>query len=198
MPVGQNMQDHVLTIAGPFVVDTPESLLLSRAVRVRTVFDFARRMRTGKLYVPNIFRKLKVLQNGTKCTKWVTNLCFSLNNSGALAGTSHSGIGYVSTSVRNDKSWPDIQYTLNSFGIFNGIDDFMARVFNTRPGALNKYLGRYMGREKDANFVGVAMLRPKSVGEITLASRDPFASPIIQPNYFSHKDDMRAMIDGKF
>jgi choline dehydrogenase-like flavoprotein len=103
----------------------------------------------------------------------------------------------VSSSVRNDRSWPDIQYTLNSFGLFGGIDEMLARIFNVKPGAYTKYLGRYLIEEKDANFVAVALLRPKSFGEIRLASRDPFVSPIIQPNYFSHPDDMRAMVDGK-
>jgi choline dehydrogenase-like flavoprotein len=70
-------------------------------------------------------------------------------------------------------------------------------MFNVKLGLLEKYFGRYAIREKDANFVVVANLRPKSFGEIKLASRDPFVNPIIQPNYFSHPGDMKALVEGR-
>jgi choline dehydrogenase-like flavoprotein len=40
------------------------------------------------------------------------------------------------------------------------------------------------------------LLRPKSRGEVTLASSDPFADPLIDPKFLSHPDDMKDMIDG--
>ena len=40
------------------------------------------------------------------------------------------------------------------------------------------------------------LLRPKSRGEVTLESADPFADPLIDPKFLSHPDDMRDMIDG--
>ena len=40
------------------------------------------------------------------------------------------------------------------------------------------------------------LLRPKSRGEVTLESADPFADPQIDPKYLSHPDDVRDMIDG--
>jgi choline dehydrogenase-like flavoprotein len=39
-------------------------------------------------------------------------------------------------------------------------------------------------------------LRPKSRGYIGLKSADPFADPLIRPNYLSHDDDVAAMIAG--
>jgi hypothetical protein len=47
LPVGQNLQDHVLTMFGPFLVDTPESVLLSRVFNWKTVTDFTKKMRSG-------------------------------------------------------------------------------------------------------------------------------------------------------
>ena len=38
-------------------------------------------------------------------------------------------------------------------------------------------------------------LRPKSRGEITLASRDPRKLPRIQPNYLSEREDMQVMVE---
>ena len=40
------------------------------------------------------------------------------------------------------------------------------------------------------------LLRPKSLGEVTLASADPFADPLIDPKFLSHPDDMKDMVDG--
>ena len=40
------------------------------------------------------------------------------------------------------------------------------------------------------------LLRPKSLGEVTLESADPFADPLIDPKFLSHPDDIKDMIDG--
>ena len=40
------------------------------------------------------------------------------------------------------------------------------------------------------------LLRPKSTGEVTLKSSDPFDDPLIDPKFLSHPDDMRVMIEG--
>jgi choline dehydrogenase len=42
----------------------------------------------------------------------------------------------------------------------------------------------------------VCQLRPESRGTITLKSADPFAAPIIQPNYLEATEDRRAMREG--
>jgi len=42
----------------------------------------------------------------------------------------------------------------------------------------------------------VCVLRPLSRGSVTLASADPFAAPLIDPNFFDHPDDMRRLVRG--
>ena len=42
----------------------------------------------------------------------------------------------------------------------------------------------------------VCLLRPKSVGTLSLASADPAAAPNIDPKFFGHPDDLEAMVDG--
>ena len=42
----------------------------------------------------------------------------------------------------------------------------------------------------------VCLLRPKSVGTVKIASKDPDDDPIIDPNYLSHEDDMKVLIKG--
>jgi choline dehydrogenase-like flavoprotein len=42
----------------------------------------------------------------------------------------------------------------------------------------------------------VCLLRPKSRGRVTLASSDPLAAPLIDPNFLADPDDMRRMVQG--
>lgn len=42
----------------------------------------------------------------------------------------------------------------------------------------------------------VCLLRPKSEGSVKLASKDPMAQPLIDPDFLSHRDDMDRMVRG--
>ncbi|MDR3367976.1 choline dehydrogenase [Rhodoferax sp.] len=42
----------------------------------------------------------------------------------------------------------------------------------------------------------VCLLRPKSEGSVRLASKDPMALPLIDPDFLSHRDDMERLIRG--
>lgn len=42
----------------------------------------------------------------------------------------------------------------------------------------------------------ICVLRPKSRGSVQLASKDPFAAPLIDPNFLGDRDDMDRMIKG--
>lgn len=42
----------------------------------------------------------------------------------------------------------------------------------------------------------MCLLRPKSVGEVTLASKDPMAAPLINPRFLEHPDDIEVMVKG--
>lgn len=42
----------------------------------------------------------------------------------------------------------------------------------------------------------VCVLRPKSVGSVTLSGADPLAAPSIDPNFLSHEDDVKTLVAG--
>ena len=42
----------------------------------------------------------------------------------------------------------------------------------------------------------VCLLRPKSIGELTLASKDPMAAPLINPRFLEHPDDVETLLKG--
>jgi choline dehydrogenase len=50
--------------------------------------------------------------------------------------------------------------------------------------------------EKDGFTISVSVTRPASRGEIRLASPDPFAAPIVNPNFLAADADMRTLRDG--
>lgn len=45
--------------------------------------------------------------------------------------------------------------------------------------------------------LGPILSRPKSRGNVTLVTTNPFQAPRITTNYFSHPDDMRVFIRGE-
>jgi choline dehydrogenase len=44
--------------------------------------------------------------------------------------------------------------------------------------------------------VGACLLRPRSRGEVALASADPLARPLIRPRYFTEASDVRVLLEG--
>lgn len=40
------------------------------------------------------------------------------------------------------------------------------------------------------------LLQPKSRGKLSLKSKNPFEKPIIQPNFFSHPEDLDILVKG--
>lgn len=60
------------------------------------------------------------------------------------------------------------------------------------------YRAGYVGMLDDypGMTCGVWQHRPRSSGWVRLASRDPFAAPLVQPNYLAHEDDRRVLLDG--
>jgi choline dehydrogenase-like flavoprotein len=45
-------------------------------------------------------------------------------------------------------------------------------------------------------FVGIALLRPYSIGRVDLASRDPEVAPSIIANFYEHPEDLGRVVDG--
>ncbi len=45
-------------------------------------------------------------------------------------------------------------------------------------------------------FIGISPCRPKSRGSVNIGSPDPFAPPVIEPNYLSEPEDMQGLLAG--
>ncbi|XP_066966830.1 glucose dehydrogenase [FAD, quinone]-like [Macrobrachium rosenbergii] len=99
-----------------------------------------------------------------------------------------------SLAEEGDPHWPDLQYLLISGtpGIDFGI--FISDLIGFRRELFNEYFGPLKGKE--GFCIGPMLTRAKSRGSITLASSNPKVPPNIDPNYFSHPDDVRTFIRG--
>ena len=82
--------------------------------------------------------------------------------------------GFVKTKA--ELATPDVQY----FVMTASYADASKRILDTHPGLT----------------IGVAQLRPKSVGSIHIKANDPYVEPRISPNFLAEKEDQEALIGG--
>lgn len=75
-------------------------------------------------------------------------------------------------------------------------DAELLRNFNFKPEVYEEYLKPQFSDEYQWTMISPAiLLHPKSKGEITLASTDPFEHPLIDPNYLADKEDVQKLIE---
>jgi len=127
---------------------------------------------------------------------------YTSNGTGPLASISTiSSVGFINTNSstpaasKGSADWPDIQFFQMGFGIPKGIGAACAHLANIQPTMVEDYVSGIVGR--DSNTIIQVLVRPKSRGWIGLKGESPFLKPIIQPNYFSNKQDLTAMVEGR-
>jgi len=64
------------------------------------------------------------------------------------------------------------------------------------PPDLQFYVGRGLDQPDRFVTITVSLVRPKSRGDVRLASADPLAAPRIRGNYLSERADVMALLDG--
>ncbi|NJC28025.1 GMC family oxidoreductase [Neolewinella antarctica] len=105
---------------------------------------------------------------------------YHLQKTGFLNIGPLEAVAYGSSSLSPDRV--DYQFQFSSFHMGDGYEtDF--HDYRTFP------------QNEDGYSILPSLLRPKSRGHLSIASIDPLAAPVIQPNFFSHEDDRRVMID---
>jgi len=125
-------------------------------------------------------------------TQTIENLAeYFINGSGPLTLSDYSVTIFQSSFV-NETDWPDVQLGIMqsspaanpSSGLRTGI----------RPDIWDQFYGPYRNRTQFS--VSVMLLRPKSRGNIRLASTNPLTKPLINPNYFAEPQDLSIIIEG--
>ena len=125
-------------------------------------------------------------------------LNYTINSSGPLASLGGcEGLAWVKTKYA-DKTvdWPDIEFHFVSGTPASDSGTSIQYNNGIRPDIWESYYKPVMDR--DMWQVIPMLLRPKSRGTIRLASSDPYASPLIDPQYFTDKDDLdlKTVIEG--
>ncbi|XP_076249226.1 glucose dehydrogenase [FAD, quinone]-like [Calliopsis andreniformis] len=120
---------------------------------------------------------------------------YVLHEKGPLTSPGIEGLAFVNTKYA-DKSgdYPDVQYhfapsSVNSDGgdQIKKILGLRDRVYNTMYKPLN---------QAETWSILPLLLRPKSSGWVRLKSKNPLVSPDINPNYFTHKEDVDVLVEG--
>ena len=80
-------------------------------------------------------------------------------------------------------------------GSFTGdVSGFLRNVFGITKEFHHKVFGNVMGQH--AFTVAPVLMRPKSRGRVFLKTANPFHWPHLQPNFYSHKDDIVILREG--
>ncbi|XP_074596379.1 L-sorbose 1-dehydrogenase-like [Brevipalpus obovatus] len=110
---------------------------------------------------------------------------YTTNKTGFMSSTGTTIQGYLRTKYAKD-SRPDIQ-------IHQTISTPKAFSFNLKDSVTNEYISRHVG--EDILTLLAILVRPQSKGRIELQSANPLDPPRIDPNVFSHPDDMKTMVE---
>ncbi len=159
LPVGQNLQDHLLVMANLEIGDSAERLTA---------------------------HPLQALIPANHFEYWT-------NGTGPLSNNNLGVNAIFHSSVNEDPSRPDLQFHVVPFNYGADFGLVATEVMNYNA-TVWKHV--FEGRMDKGFSIFPSLLRPKSRGNITLASRYIHDAPIIDPQYLTHDDDIRLLVDG--
>ena len=104
------------------------------------------------------------------------------------------GLGFISTKFANQTDdWPDVEiHFIPSCPSSDG-GEAVRKAMGMRDEVFDRAYNPHL--YDDAYSYYPVLLRPKSRGHIRLRSNNPHDMPVIQPNYLSHPDDVRVLVD---
>ena len=119
---------------------------------------------------------------------------YILREQGPMTSIGIEGVAFVNSRFANKSiDWPDIQFHFAPSSV-NSNGDQVKKITNLKDIV---YDTMYKPLEKSETWTILPLLlRPKSRGQIYLRSRNPFISPAINPNYFTHNEDINILIEG--
>lgn len=121
---------------------------------------------------------------------------YILNERGPM--TSLGGVeavAFVNTKYANpDEDWPDVQFHFAPSSINSDGGEQIRKILNLRDRVYNTMYKPLV--ESETWTILPLLLRPRSSGWVRLKSKNPLVYPIIEPNYFTHKEDIDVLIEG--
>lgn len=119
---------------------------------------------------------------------------YIINERGPLSNPGIEGLAFVHSKYTDrTKDWPDVQFHFGPSSINSDGGEQIKKVNGLRDSVYNTM---YKPLEKAETWTILPLLlRPKSSGWIRLKSKNPLVYPDINPNYFTHKEDMDILVD---
>ncbi|CAO1440698.1 unnamed protein product [Diamesa serratosioi] len=102
------------------------------------------------------------------------------------------GIAYYDTNVTLNRGWPDVE--ILQFGGALSSEPALQSNFNLNTTSFNSIYGNLLTPKQNAFMIYPILLRPKSRGNITLMSKNPFDDPVIVPKYFNVISDINTIV----
>ncbi|XP_011315200.1 glucose dehydrogenase [FAD, quinone] [Fopius arisanus] len=119
---------------------------------------------------------------------------YIINERGPMTTSGVEGLAFVNSKYANTNiDWPDVQFHFSPSSISSDDGDIIRRITGLRDSVYNTMYKPLI--KSEAWSILPLLLRPKSSGWIRLKSKDPFVYPDINPNYFTHKEDMDVLVD---
>ena len=110
------------------------------------------------------------------------------------AAVTHHGFISTSSVQKAGVDWPDIQMYFMGLSSYSQEHKDLSWIFKFDDKYFNSLLDPVQGL--NTFMTGQVLVRPKSLGEITLKDNDPASPPLIDPRYLEHPDDVKALQEG--
>ncbi|XP_017484970.1 PREDICTED: glucose dehydrogenase [FAD, quinone]-like [Rhagoletis zephyria] len=117
---------------------------------------------------------------------------FYVQNTGRLTELPNS-ITFFSTSGNDDPNWPNAVIDTNTYNVAQNESTILAGYGPQYQSQWADFWRPYLG--KQYLLITSAVYRTYSRGTIRLASTDPTAAPLIDPQYLSDQRDMEALVN---
>ncbi|ODM88734.1 Glucose dehydrogenase [FAD, quinone], partial [Orchesella cincta] len=119
---------------------------------------------------------------------------FLTSGTGLLAAPGTlTGQGFIKSPVA-EPDYADLQMVHSSASLYPELPQDLNKMFGPRVDILESWFDPYHKQNVDARFGLLILGRPKSVGELRLASTNPYDNPIMDLQYLQHPDDVEAML----
>ena len=120
---------------------------------------------------------------------------YIINERGPMTNPGIEGLAFLNSRYA-DKSgnYPDIQFHFAPSSINSDGGDYIRKILALRDSVFNTMYKPLINAETWT--ILPLLLRPKSSGWIRLRSKNPLVYPEINPNYFTHKEDMDVLVEG--
>ena len=119
---------------------------------------------------------------------------FRYGQGSLILSTDVDGIAFFRTKYANKSMPPDMQIQYSSYTLASDGGIAAYNAFNVRPDVIARMYIPFFGRE--AFMFPTLLMNPKSRGTVKLRDSSPYSKPLIDFNFLSDPQDVRALIEG--